>query len=321
VKRGTILRKAALVAAALLLGGWSWLAVPDRDVAAGNERFAEGDYAGAVAAYRRALAGRADPTAVQFAIGTALTRQADALDDTGERARVLGEAEAALRRAIESRDVGLRAAAYYNLGNALYGAARYEDAAEAYKRALRLDPDRDDARYNLELALRQRTRAAASAPGAGPGQPGGGQGQPGGQPEPDQGGQPKAPPMPGGQGGDEDPSGAPERPEEQAAGEQAAGDEEPDRPAGEAGDEADDGSGTGAGDDASGAAEAGPAPDGADSGAAGEARARRPSGAASEVDRRLDALERMSRDLRRQRLRDTAGGSVDPQRGAAKKDW
>jgi tetratricopeptide (TPR) repeat protein len=42
-------------------------------------------------------------------------------------------------------------AAYYNAGNAYFRAGKLGPAALGYERALRLDPDLEDARYNLEV--------------------------------------------------------------------------------------------------------------------------------------------------------------------------
>lgn len=49
----------------------------------------------------------------------------------------------------------LRFKAMYNLGNAAFQAGRLTEAVDAYKQAIRLNPGSDDARYNLELALRK----------------------------------------------------------------------------------------------------------------------------------------------------------------------
>ena len=44
--------------------------------------------------------------------------------------------------------------AYYNLGNSLYRRQRLPEAADAYKRCLMIDPNDEDCRHNLVLALR-----------------------------------------------------------------------------------------------------------------------------------------------------------------------
>lgn len=44
---------------------------------------------------------------------------------------------------------------YFNLGNTLMKLQNYKDAAEAYKQVLRLNPNDEEARYNLSQALRK----------------------------------------------------------------------------------------------------------------------------------------------------------------------
>jgi Ca-activated chloride channel homolog len=57
-----------------------------------------------------------------------------------------------LRRA-EDREIRFRAA--YNLGNAVFKQGDAASAADYYRQALRIDPDQEHARHNLELALRK----------------------------------------------------------------------------------------------------------------------------------------------------------------------
>ncbi|HID94094.1 MAG TPA: tetratricopeptide repeat protein [bacterium (Candidatus Stahlbacteria)] len=55
----------------------------------------------------------------------------------------------------------LWAKAYYNLGNALFRKGKLDDAIEAYKRALRINPNDMDAKYNLELAQKVSKQSKA----------------------------------------------------------------------------------------------------------------------------------------------------------------
>lgn len=71
------------------------------------------------------------------------------------------DAEQALLQAIRRGDEYTSWRAYYNLGNLYYGIGEYNRAISAYQEALRLNPQSDNARYNLELALR---RAVQSTP-------------------------------------------------------------------------------------------------------------------------------------------------------------
>ncbi|MFH1312388.1 MAG: tetratricopeptide repeat protein [Candidatus Eisenbacteria bacterium] len=48
----------------------------------------------------------------------------------------------------------IAAMSYYNLGNSMFKSGDLKGAAEAYKRSLLIDPDDEDAKYNLEYAIR-----------------------------------------------------------------------------------------------------------------------------------------------------------------------
>ena len=95
-------------------------------------------------------------------------------------------------RAIEGTDLKLRAIAQYDRGNTLFRMSRYEDARDAYREVLRVDPTDRDAKFNLKI-IQRILSARPNQPGQQPGQ---GQGQPGspspGAPGPGQTGQPSA---------------------------------------------------------------------------------------------------------------------------------
>lgn len=123
----------------------------------GNRAYRKGDYAGAVERYRGALAETGGSARLSYNLGTALLR--------------LGElqlARARLGESLEAQAPELRSCAFYNLGNALAtdpGAERAENLREAiaaYRRSLLLDPTREEARWNLELATRRLEELEAS---------------------------------------------------------------------------------------------------------------------------------------------------------------
>jgi Ca-activated chloride channel homolog len=63
-----------------------------------------------------------------------------------------------LEKAAKSAPRELAPAAHYNLGNARLAAGDAAGAAEAFKQTLRLQPGNQDAKYNLELALREEQK-------------------------------------------------------------------------------------------------------------------------------------------------------------------
>lgn len=54
--------------------------------------------------------------------------------------------------ALKSTDTNIQDRAYYNLGNALYSQQRMEESIAFYRKALELNPNDDDAKFNYELA-------------------------------------------------------------------------------------------------------------------------------------------------------------------------
>lgn len=88
-----------------------------------------------------------DDPAVELRIGS--TRHQ--MGELDEAARVLGSATAKAPPA-------LREKALYNLGNTAYRQGRLTDAVELYRQALDLDPDDEDAKFNLEFVQREIER-------------------------------------------------------------------------------------------------------------------------------------------------------------------
>ncbi len=84
---------------------------------------------------------------VQLNAGTA------ALADGHERRAV-----ELLEKAVAKVPPALAPTARYNLGNARLAQRDFAAAVEAYKQALRLAPDHQDAKHNLEIALRERDK-------------------------------------------------------------------------------------------------------------------------------------------------------------------
>jgi len=63
-----------------------------------------------------------------------------------------------LDAAANAKNVLLEEKAYYNLGNCLYRQGKLPEAVEYYKKALDLDPEDQDAKYNLEFVREEMKR-------------------------------------------------------------------------------------------------------------------------------------------------------------------
>jgi Ca-activated chloride channel family protein len=316
-------RRIGLAALLLLAGGWDALRAPDPDVDSGNQAFRAGRYDEALGHYRSAEARGGDPR-LHFDTGAALYKLGEKSADDADKAPLFQQAEEEFRRAADTDDAALKARAYYNLGNTLYQRRRWEDAIAAYRRALRADPGGDAARHNLEMALRQREKRDQSQEQSQDGQQGqkGKQGQK--DPKQGQGGSPKQQPgqdqpdqgpqdsPPDGQEGDEGQAGPQGQPPQDGQGDQDQGQEPQEtRPQ------------QGADDPAAGA----PPPDPKErERAQGQESGDRPAEAGdaerapSDQDRKLDELERRSRDLRKRLLRQS-GKTRDPLRLPSRRDW
>ena len=117
---------------------------PKGIVEEGNTLFEEGRYDEALQSYDRALPLARGKGAVEYNRANTLLKK--------------GDIDGALKGYEESIADGgrdLRGMSLYNMGNALYAAEKFGQAAEAYKEALKNDPADEDAKVNLELALRK----------------------------------------------------------------------------------------------------------------------------------------------------------------------
>ncbi|MDO4512034.1 MAG: tetratricopeptide repeat protein, partial [Bacteroidales bacterium] len=134
----------------------------------GNEAYAEGDYAEAEAAYRKALSENEASEMAQFNLASALLRQDPKMGknapapmqpqqaDTASQEEMSQQLQAAVEilknLAENSIDPRIVSVAAYDLGNISYKQQDYGQAIECYKEALRKNPKYDEARYNLRMA-------------------------------------------------------------------------------------------------------------------------------------------------------------------------
>lgn len=115
----------------------------------GNKLFTKGKYPDAEAAYKKALEKKNNFPEAVFNLGDAIYKQ-KRYDDA------IAQFELAAKT---FKDPKQKAQAYHNLGNAQLDKEEYEKAVDAYKQALKLNPEDRDTRYNLAYAnakLRQQ---------------------------------------------------------------------------------------------------------------------------------------------------------------------
>ncbi len=111
---------------------------------AGNTLSDQGQYDSALAAYQSAQVASPDSPEAYYNAASAYSYEGD-----------FDKAINALQLALKTTDVDLRTRAFYNLGNIYFGMNRFDDAVEAYRQVLLLDSNDNDARHNLELALKR----------------------------------------------------------------------------------------------------------------------------------------------------------------------
>lgn len=142
-------RKKKVVTVLLLLLSVTAVAQTDRQfIRQGNKQFHRGDYPGAEVSYRKAVEKNPRNPQATFNLGNALMAQKK------DSAAVVQFENAARLETNPLR----KAQSYHNMGVICQTHKMYGDAIEAYKNALRLNPDDDETRYNLVLCKHQKQK-------------------------------------------------------------------------------------------------------------------------------------------------------------------
>ena len=112
-----------------------------KEIREGNRHFRKGFYSEAIKDYKNSLDKKYNDKA-QFNLGDAYYN----MKNYEEATRSF--------QSVADRNVpkNMEANAYYNLGNSLMEQQKYAEAFDAYKKSLKIDPNDEDARYNLEYA-------------------------------------------------------------------------------------------------------------------------------------------------------------------------
>ncbi|HEX9437733.1 MAG TPA: tetratricopeptide repeat protein, partial [Candidatus Limnocylindria bacterium] len=188
-RRWAIPTFAARTLPALFLYGVVASACGGPSVSEADRLYLSGDPTGALDRYRALLKERPDLAELHVNAG-------NALHVLGQHPAALDEYAVGIREGVTS----VRAVAHYQRGNTLFRMGKLEEAREAYKDALRIDPSDRDAKFNIEVIDRllgvpqpqegvpqpgtSGSPQREQQPGGQPGQGDPGQNAPGGSPGP-----------------------------------------------------------------------------------------------------------------------------------------
>ncbi len=111
----------------------------------GNEAYRKGDYKNAAELYRQALMNNAGNITAKFNLGNALQKENDLASSEKEYNDAAGNAA----------ESDLKAKAFYNKGLSLIRQKKIQDAIDAFKQSLKLQPADDEARENLQKAMNE----------------------------------------------------------------------------------------------------------------------------------------------------------------------
>jgi len=142
--RNTRILLVSLLALVPLLWGFDPFRTSNTEVEEGNAKLGAGKYKEALERYDRAAKALPDSAGVQYNRGIALSRLSK-----------LKEARTALIKGTTAADQTLKHRSFYNLGNVQLKLKKYQQAVDAYRRALQLDPGHTASKWNLEIALRR----------------------------------------------------------------------------------------------------------------------------------------------------------------------
>ena len=111
-----------------------------KKVAEGNQLFLEEKYDEANNKYQDALLENPTSLPIQFNVGNVLYKKNN-----------YESALESFQKVLDTDDPLFQSQTYYNIGNTLYQSGKLPESILAYEQALKLNPDDQDAKYNLEF--------------------------------------------------------------------------------------------------------------------------------------------------------------------------
>ncbi len=124
-----------------------------KQVKEGNELYAQGKYDEANNKYRDALIDNPESPIVHFNLGDVLYKKKN-----------YEEAVKSFDKTTSSEDILQQSKSYYNLGNTLYRMGKLPESIQMYKKALELNPEDEDAKYNIEFVRTKIKNEAQKQP-------------------------------------------------------------------------------------------------------------------------------------------------------------
>jgi tetratricopeptide (TPR) repeat protein len=145
-KKKRILKNAVAVITFMMFSNVSFSQSTKAEIIKGNKAYKENNFSEAESAYRDALKNGEKSEIANYNLGNTLYKK----DDTEEATK-------AFDNAIKNTDNNeIKQKAFYNKGVALQKAKKLPECIIAYKNALILNPNDEDARQNLQRALKQQ---------------------------------------------------------------------------------------------------------------------------------------------------------------------
>lgn len=113
----------------------------------GNDNYAQKRYQSALEQYREAQVKAPEDPTIRYNLATTLYQ-----------VREFQEARKEFEQAIKLADNDdLRSKALYNYGNTQYRLGNFDQAIDSYQKSLEINPDDEDAKYNLEFLMKQKS--------------------------------------------------------------------------------------------------------------------------------------------------------------------
>ena len=127
-------------------------------VKAGNALYEQGRYAEAAEKYKEAIEYNPNSMEALYDLSMANLRRAETVESDSLKQQLTRDGMAGLQSVASSTvsEPGVAGKAAYNLGNIAFEGQKFPEAIDAYKQALRYNPDDNDARRNLRIAQLQQ---------------------------------------------------------------------------------------------------------------------------------------------------------------------